>query len=215
MRPVLIRGLATAMFLCCSSALAHDIQREVYETKHDLTAFGEAKLKEIFIWGLYIQEDHKEIEKVGEWYRVIADPHRRAINSYDRLKFREKEALYSSAGKIFCFRDTNEEIKEKNAIFDPNLRVRLYNKSGQVISENFLRDSAFDLDEPGPYGRAVVSYIPHREEGHKLKIVQLASEGETVIATLAFYTLEELREDSTRLLGYSLSGDCYVPPGKR
>ena len=82
-------------------------------------------------------------------------------------------------------------------------------------SEDFLRASASDFDEPGPTGRAVVSYIPHREEGHELKIMQLASEGETVIATLAFYTLEELREDSTRLLGYSLSGDCYVPPGMR
>ena len=203
------------MISCCSLALAHDIQRDSYETKHDLTASSEATLKEIFIWGLYIQEDHEEIETVGEWYRVIADPHRRAVNSYDRPEFREKEERYSSSGKIFCFRDTNEQIKERSAIFDPNLRVRLYDKTGKVISEDFLRDSAPDLDEAGPYERTVVSYLPHHEEGHKIKIVQLASEGETVIATLAFYTLEELREDSTRLLGYSLSGDCYVPPEMR
>ena len=82
-------------------------------------------------------------------------------------------------------------------MLDPNLRVRLYNKAGQIVSEDFLRDSALDLDEAGPYERAVVSYIPHREEGHRLKIVQLASEEEFIIATLASYTLEELREDST------------------
>ena len=136
MRLVLVHGLATALFLYYSSALAHDIQRDSYETKHDLTASSEAQLKEIFIWGLYIQEDHKEIEKVGEWYRVIADPHRRAVNSYDRPEFREKEERYSSSGKIFCFRETNVEVKERNEVFDPNLRVRLYNKAGKVISED-------------------------------------------------------------------------------
>ena len=215
MKVVSIHGLAMAVIFCCSSVQAHDIQREDYETKHDLTAFSETKLKEIFIWGLYVQEDPREVEKIGEWYRVIAAPHRRAIHSNDLPQFREKEELYSSSGMIFCLRDTNQEIKEMSAIFDPSLRVRLYNKEGKVVSEDFLRDSAFDLDNPGPYERAVVSYIPHREEGHKLRIVQLASEGETVIATLAFYTLEVLRAVSIYLKGYSFSGDCYASPETR
>ena len=209
------------MFFCSSAAVAHDIKRENYETKYDLTIVSEAnieessegKLKEIVIWGLHILEDHKEIEKIAEWYRVIGDPHRRTLDSDDRPRFRAREERYSSSEKIFCFRESSEEERERHTVFDPTMQVRLYDETDNVVSEDFLRNSAYDFDEPGPYGRGVISYIPYREEGHKLKIVRLEGEEEIVIATLAFYTLEELRESSTYPLGYSLSGDCYVPPG--
>ena len=221
MRLVVVRGLATAMFFWSSSALAHDIQREIYETKYDLTIVsdanleesGEGKLKEIVIWGLHILEDHREIENIGEWYRVVGDPHRGELGSDDRPQFRVREERYGGSEKIFCFRESSEEEREKHTVFDPNMRVRLYDEADNVVSEDFMRSNAYDFDEPGPYGRGVISYIPYRGEGHKLKIVRLESEEEVVIATLTFYTLQELREDSQYPLGYSLSGDCYVPPG--
>ena len=102
--------------------------------------FSQEELKEIIIRGSYTRESQEEIKKAEEEFRF-----RGALKEGESVK--EKFAnlqlgkeRYERSGKQFCYDKREEEIKEEDTVFNPNLRVRLYDKEGNILSEDFLRD---------------------------------------------------------------------------
>ena len=122
--------------------------------------FPDKDLKEVIISGWYAPENkakakarEKELRSEGrlkEWESFE-----------EKYSYVEKES-FNYAGKFYCYNET----QDKKPVFNKNLRVRLYDKKGQMLTEDYLRLShPEDYDEKGRYSEAYLRerYALHPE----------------------------------------------------
>ena len=68
-------------------------------------------------------------------------------------------------GEGACF---NEKTKDKEPIFDKNLKARLYGYTGKILAEDFIRSD--DTDSESPYVKVYLPYHDNAVSIHLLKI---------------------------------------------
>ena len=122
--------------------------------------FPDKDLKEVIISGWYAPENkakakarEKELRSEGrlkEWESFE-----------EKYSYVEKES-FNYAGKFYCYNET----QDKKPVFNKNLRVRLYDKKGQMLTEDYLRLShPEDYDEKGRYSEKYIEDLYYRPPG--------------------------------------------------
>ena len=103
--------------------------------------YPDKDLKEIIIRGKYVPEDK---ERVKEYERDMRE--RGRIEAWESFEEKYPHLLdkgdegFTYTGEMYCYNETSE----KNPVFNKNLRARLYDKKGNLLSEDFLRwDGSF------------------------------------------------------------------------
>ncbi len=134
-----------------------------------------------------------------------------SINSqYDPLK---KEFRY--AGSSYCY---NKE-KNKEPIFDKNFKVRIYDKTGKILAEDFLRLRQ-DKSEHDPVFY-VAAYIPYYEESSVILTIKLEDKKEILLSKFGnIDSQKKLREESVikdhplrrEMVVYDEKTECHYPP---
>ena len=124
-----------------------------------------------------------------------------------------KESFRYSRYREYCYNETEKE--NKNPVFNKNLRARLYDKEGNLLSEDFLRWNGRSI----PESQSVISYLPYHDEGYEFRVVRLKEKKEIVLKKIEIYTQEELREithyvqnNSTKREGwvYNEERECHI-----
>ncbi len=88
-------------------------------------------------------------------------------------------------GIRYCYYTT----KPKKDTLDKNLRARLYDKAGNILSEDFLRTS-----EIFRTSTRFNSYLPYDDNGHEIRIVRLKDNKEVTIETIEFLSEAQLKD---------------------
>ena len=154
---VLFFGLLTMIFFSwsCSVKQLNPPREPNYPDKD---------LKEIIIRGKYVPEDK---ERVKEYERDMRE--RGRIEAWESFEEKYPHLLdkgdenFIHSERMYCYNETSR----KEPVFDKNLRARLYDKKGNLLSEDFLRWDGALL----PEFQSVVVYIPYHHEGYKIHIV--------------------------------------------
>ena len=120
------------------------------------------------------------------------------------------EERYPSIGKerffytedMYCYNAKSN----KEPVFNKNLKARLYDKEGNLLSEDFLR-----WDGPlSPELQGVISYIPYHNEGHNILIVSLKEKKEVILEDLYFQSQKSLRNNSVIYTSSSYNGSWWI-----
>lgn len=173
------------------------------------------ELKEIVVWGFYTQENEEEVRKVEDYLRAMGD-----LKEGDSVRerfshLRLGEERFVRSGQQFCRYATDEETKSKDPVIDPDLRVRLYDGNGHILSEDILRDKAPQNTEETAYSWQIIAYVPYREKGHSLRLVRLENGKEILLGRLDFHTAQSLyREiEEGKFYAYLITDDdCFLSP---
>ena len=178
--------------------------------------FPDTELKEIIIRGNYSPGGQKSLEALKKWLvkegklkegESITEALKDEYKDYIREYFNYSEMLY-------CYQTTNN--KESDLSHD--LRARLYDKEGKMLTEDKFR---FVYPDVGDFSRIVVAYLTYHNEGHEIRVVRLEKQKEMLIETFEFDSYSVVR-DSTRpdtpfLLneGYTFDKEtqCHHGPG--
>ena len=191
--------------------------------------YPDKSLKEIIIGGSYRAENPKEVEELKKELlrRPICTKENRDRGERcglwegetfeDRLKNRpyvgKERFIYTE--QLFCY----NQMKEDKPILNKNLRARLYDKEGNLITEDFLRiDGPIDRKSQG-----VISYIPYNEEGVSIRIVRLKGKKEIILKKLGMFSESKLKKESTIFVGgccnwnweFDEKKECHVSPPTR
>ena len=83
---------------------------------------------------------------------------------YFQGKYNNKNQ-FDFLGEGACF---NEKTKDKEPIFDKNLKARLYGYTGKILAEDFIRSD--DTDSESPYVKVYLPYHDNAVSIHLLKI---------------------------------------------
>ena len=128
------------------------------------------ELKEVKIWGVYTRQNWEEVQEVEDYLRAMGDLEEgeRVQEKFANLRLGEER--YNRSGQLFCPHTTDGETRNEDPVINPDLRVRLYDREWNVLSEDFLRDKAphntkrqFPTNaEEAAYEWTVVAYIPYR-----------------------------------------------------
>ena len=153
---------------------------------------GEPKeLREIKVYGTYYSGDPKEIEDIEEYYRkrgVLKEGESLADIPYlaHKLVYLGKERLrIRSRPVIYCYGRISDEDRESAVVFNTDLRARMYDREGNLLAEDVLRDRI-----PGrhPFAKFTAAYLPYLKNGDVvLRFVRL-EKGEEIV----FYELKSL-----------------------
>ena len=125
------------------------------------------------------------------------------------------EERYNRSGQKFCDHVTDEETKSKYPIINPDLRVRLYDREWNVLSEDVPRDYSPKNTDETSYIWQIVVHVPYHEEGHSLRLVRLENGKEILLERLEFYSAQELWRDveEGQFYAYLYSeGGCFLSP---
>ena len=128
------------------------------------------------------------------------------------------EEKYDHSGQRFCDHITDEETKREYPTINPDLRVRLYDREGNVLSEDVPRDEFPKNTEEKAYEWQVIAHVPYHEEGDSLRFVRLENGKEILLERLEFRTAQELwREiEEGKFYAYLITDDgCFVSPPAR
>ena len=106
----------------------------------------------------------------------------------NRFSYVGKERFRYSQFREYCYNETEEE--NKNPVFNKKLRARLYDKEGNLLSEDFLRWDGRSI----PESQSVISYLPYRDEGYRFQIVSSKGKKEVILDEIEMYSQAELRE---------------------
>ena len=215
MRLTLLYSLIVSLFLGCGALAAADESRQIIERKFGLSGPRGGEFKEIRIWGLYIRESEEEVREVEDYLRTMGyiKDGESAQAIYPNSRFGEER--YNRSGQRFCDHVTDEETKSKYPVINPNLRVRLYDRAGNVLSEDFLRDEAPENTKETAYEWYVIAYVPYREEGYKLRLVRLENGREILLDRLELHSRRKLyREiEEGKFYAYLRTTDgCLLSP---
>ena len=151
--------------------------------------FPDKELEEIIIRGGYSPGGEKALawlknKLIEEELLKDRESVEEAINN--RYAHRLKEH-FNYGGMSSCYHKTND----KEPVFKQDLRVRLYNEAGTLLTEDFLRlEKCCIFRDDDPW---VVSYLPYHDKGHEVRIVRLEGKTEVVFETLSFVSRSELR----------------------
>ena len=191
------------------------------------TAFPQGGLKEVVIRGWYAPEDPKEAEELKETLlqRGLCEI---KTFSAERCGLQERENLekkHSRAGKErFSYTEINycyNRTDDKYPVLNNNLRARLYDKKGKMLTESSLIFDGNDIDDSS---RSVVSRLPYHNEGHEIRIVRLEREKERFIKGFMFLPYFELLETTfpdnhfnrmERVYIFDEKSQCHISPGPR
>ena len=161
------------------------------------------ELLEMKIDGTYYPGGPEEIEDYERYYRergllkegeTLADLPTRFAH---KLKYLGKERFRMNGRSMtFCYEKIMDEDREKATVIDPNLRARIYDKEGNLLAEDILRDRKPESYHPFP--ASTVAYLPYLNNSDViLRIVRLKGEEEIVlyeIEDMDFYAHELLKE---------------------
>ena len=172
--------------------------------------YPDKDLKEIKVYGSYFAEDKKALEELKQELltnercdkndRTIRCPISDLRSLYigetleealrNRFSGLGEEGFSYSPYREYCYNETEKE--DKKPVFNKNLRARLYDKKGSLLSEDFLRWDGRSI----PESQSVISYLPYHDEGYEFHVVRLKGKKEIVLKKIEIYTQEELREMS-------------------
>ena len=153
---------------------------------------------------------------------------------------KEKKERFGYSGIHYCYNETKEY--KKPPVFKDNLRARLYNREGKLLTEDYLRiygnieligkipeffskeDYLRIYGSIDSYSQVVSSYLPYDEEGHEIRIVKIIGEGrekplwKTEALTLSFLTSKSgVLGASVRRSGrgwvFDKKKECHRVPG--
>ena len=164
-----------------------------------LAGSGVQGLQEIKIFGTYYAGGLEEIEDYEKYYRergvleegeTLADSPQTA----HKLEYLGKERFrIAKKPVIYCYEKILDEDREKALVFNPNLRARMYDREGNLLAEDILRD-----ERPGrdPFLRLTVAYLPYLNNGNVvIRIVRLEGEEEVLLDELpGIHSYETLKE---------------------
>ena len=165
------------------------------------------ELREIKVYGTYYSGDLKEIEDIEEYYRkrgVLKEGESLADIPYlaHKLVYLGKERLrIRSRPVIYCYGRISDEDRESAVVFNTDLRARMYDREGNLLAEDVLRDRI-----PGrhPFAKFTAAYLPYFKNGDVvLRFVRL-EKGEEIV----FYELKSLHSHEY-LLEHERSKDPY------
>ncbi len=123
--------------------------------KKQLPDFPKKDLEEIITYGWYWPEDPRRLEKLKQ--QMIEGRDLKEGEIFEKkyphyLDYGDEKFNFS--GRSYCY---NKE-KNKKAIYREDLRIRLYDKNGNLLAEDFLRlDSPENYDEEGRYSEAYIA----------------------------------------------------------
>ena len=174
------------------------------------------ELQEIKIFGDYYPGGPEEIERSERYYRergfleegeTLADKPQLA----HKLEYLGKERFrVGKKSMIFCYEKILDEAREAAIVFNPNLRARMYDREGNLLAEDTLRDDKPGLD---PFLRSTVAYLPYLRNGDvTIRIVRLKGEEEVILYERddGVYSHERLkRHDQSDLHGYGYAYRFY------
>ena len=182
-----------------------------------LAVSGVQELQEIKIFGDYYAGDPKEIEDSERYYRergfleegeTLADKPQTAhmLENLGKERFR-----IGKKSMIYCYEkilDLDED-RESAPVFNPDLRARMYDKEGNLLAEDVLRDG-----NPGrsPFAKHTVAYLPYLKNGDVIiRIVRLEGEKEVLLyERTGIYSHEILKEhDQSDLHAYGYAYKFY------
>ncbi|MDE0118493.1 MAG: hypothetical protein OXM55_00605 [Bdellovibrionales bacterium] len=157
------------------------------------------ELQEIKIYGNYHPGGPEEIEDSERYYRehgrleegeTLADIPRFA----HKMKYLGKERFRTGRDWkpiTYCYEKILDEDREKATVIDPNLRARMYDKEGNLLAEDTLRDG--NPERKDPFLRSAVAYLPYLRNGDViLRIVRLEGDEEVIL-----YEFLEIRSHET------------------
>ena len=87
-------------------------------------------------------------------------------------------------GSSACF----NEIKDKEPIFDKNLKARLYSNTGKILAEDFIRSDDSDSESPN-----IEVYFPYYENAVAIHLLKIEDDKEII-----FYILSPKHESKLR-----------------
>ena len=172
-------------------------------------------LEEVQIWGGYTRENEIEVPQFEEELRFLGSlkEGESAGEEYAHLNLGQER--YLRAGQAFCFSRTADPIREKAPVIDKNVRMRLYDREGNLLSEEFVRDEFPESSDWRSFEWNIVAYVPYHEQGHEIRVVRLDGNEEIVLEQLPTYALEELLYHAyvkRSFYAYHYQDGCFVSP---
>ena len=184
--------------------------------RSDSRTFGpQGELREIIVWGVYTRESEKEIRDTEDYLRNmhIIRENESVLHKFPHSQL-GKERYYWS-GQRFCDHATDEEEKRKYPVINPNLRVRLYDTTENVLSEDVLRDEFPENTEEAAYEWQVIAHVPYHAEGDSLRLVRLEKGKEILLERLEFHSPLKLWGEvkDGEYHAYFITNDgCFLSP---
>ena len=147
------------------------------------------ELQEIKFSGTYYTGGPKEIESYEKWWRAegVLEEEETLADSWQtahKLEYVGKER-FNTRGKsiIYCYEKILDEDREKALVFNPDLKARMYDREGNLLAEDILRDSY--PDRRNPLRKHVVAYLPYLKNGDVIiRIIRLEGEEEVLLDEL-------------------------------
>ena len=171
-------------------------------------------LKEIIIRGGYWPENQGRVKAIEEAYR-----RRGFLKEWESFEEKHPEALragderFSHFWMAYCYTET----KNKKPIFNRRFKVRLYNREGKLLTEDFLRLESPKNSDDDVF--SIIIYLPYHEEGYKIRIVKLQGKREIIISgqNIPFLPYEELVKRTfppyaRRGYKFNEESQCHVAP---
>ncbi|MDE0390950.1 MAG: hypothetical protein OXI57_02645 [Rhodospirillales bacterium] len=195
--------------------------------RFDPRTFGpQGELREIIVWGFYARDNEGEVRKAEDYLRAMGmlKEGGSVLDVFPDSDLGKER--YNRSGQRFCDHVTDEETKGRYPIINADLRVRLYDREGTILSEELLRDEfpentkrSFPQNtEETAYEWQVIAHVPYHEEGDSLRVVRLAKGKEILLEHLEFHSADKLwREiEEGQFYAYYITDDgCFLSPPLR
>ena len=182
--------------------------------------FPNKELEEIIVRGGYSPGG----DKAREWLkRKLIDEELlktgESVEEAIRDRYQDEiEEYFNYSQMKSCYYKKND----KEPIFNHDLKTRLYNKEGIMLTEDFLRlEKCCRFRDDDPW---VVSYLPYHDEGHEIRIVKLEGTTEVVLETLSYISGSELKRFTnpdtpknrvSKEIVFNVKDQCHDHPGPR
>ena len=174
------------------------------------------ELKQVVIKGSYYPKNPERVKEVEIRLReagFLKDGETLKEKYPWRLKRGDEK--YTFTNNYYCYNAV--KIEDREPCYYRDIRIRTYNKEGQVTTEDCLRvnEEPNKYDEQGRYTeeylkqrykeyphetkpedgilakRFVIAYIPYNENNHKTRIVRLKGEKEVVLEEFGGFSLKK------------------------
>ena len=163
--------------------------------------FPDTNLKEVIIYGDYSSENPNYVEELKKDY--IENGYLKEGETFEEKypEFLDRgEERFQFETTNYCYNKTKEEDRNR-PMLNKNLRVRVYDKEGKMIYEDFVRLLyPEDYDEDGRYSEA---YLKQYENNYHKPTAKdgLSDSSRLVIIYLPYYDNKEVKFNIVRLEG--------------
>lgn len=177
------------------------------------------ELEEVVVRGVYAPGGQRAVEALKkllleEEELKSGEPVTKALK--DKYKNYLKE-YFTNSGLRYCY----YKKTDKEPVSDHDLRVRFYDKNGEMLAEDFLR---LESPDTGDFSYRVIAYLPYQDGGHEFRIVRLEGTKEVVIESLRFESHSNLirfthpdtqRNRVSGEIVFDTRDNCHVTSGSR